>query len=96
MDFAISHSLQTLTFQEETPSKLTKREADLLKLLCEHQGQLLERNKALRELWGDTDEFNRKSMDVFISHLRKYLAPDPHIQIENVHGRGFIFSVNNP
>ena len=73
--------------------KLTNREAALLRLLCEHTNQLLPRNKALKLIWGATDEFNRKSMDVFISHLRKYLSKDESIKIENVHGQGFVFSI---
>ncbi len=79
-----------LVFNEEE-IKLTARENDLLVLLCNHQNVLLSREKALRQIWGDQDEFSRKSMDVFISHLRKYLAKDPQLKIENVHGKGFIF-----
>lgn len=74
-------------------TQLTKREAALLRLLCLHQDQLLSRKKALREIWGEHDEFSRKSMDVFLSHLRKYLSPDPRVEIKNVHGQGFIFRV---
>lgn len=74
----------------EDSIKLTAREAALLTLLCQHQGRLLPRKLALQKIWGRADEFNRKSMDVFISHLRKYLAKDPSIRIENVHGEGFI------
>lgn len=70
--------------------RLTAREAELLTLLCEHQGELLPRKLALQQIWGATDEFSRKSMDVFISRLRKALAQDPSVRIENVHGKGFI------
>ncbi|MEM6802801.1 MAG: response regulator transcription factor [Bacteroidota bacterium] len=73
--------------------KLTQREADLLAMFCEHKGQLLSRKKALQEIWGATDEFSRKSMDVFVSHLRKYLAKDESVKIENIHGKGFVFSI---
>lgn len=73
--------------------KLTQRENELLIMFCAHQGKLLPRKKALQEIWGATDEFSRKSMDVFVSHLRKYLSKDPHIKIENIHGKGFVFSV---
>ena len=69
---------------------LTERECKLLQLLCEHQNQLLTRKKALREIWGTHDEFSRKSMDVFIFRLRKYLEEDSSVQIRNVHGKGFI------
>ena len=83
-------ALQELRRGERT-RKLTPRETALLELLCQHENQLLPRKKALREIWGSVDEFSRKSMDVFISHLRKYLADDPQLRIENVHGTGFVF-----
>lgn len=70
--------------------KLTSMETDLLRMFCEHKGQLLPRKKALKQIWGSNDEFSRKSMDVFVSRLRKYLSKDPQIRIENVHGKGFI------
>ncbi len=78
----------------EKSIKLTARETALLEMLCQHENQLLSRKKALREIWNSTDEFSRKSMDVFISHLRKYLAKDTSIKIENVHGQGFILKCN--
>ncbi|MEO0896639.1 MAG: response regulator transcription factor [Bacteroidota bacterium] len=71
-------------------TKLTAREAELLKLLCQHKGELTSRKIALHQIWGATDEFTRKSMDVFVSRLRKYLSKDSQVRIENVHGQGFI------
>jgi two-component system response regulator VicR len=68
--------------------KLTARESDLLRLLCLHMNATLERDAALRELWGDDSYFNSRSMDVFISRLRKYLAGDPAVEIMNVPGKG--------
>ena len=85
-------SLQQLTYNNEITS-LTHREAELLRLFCLHQNKLLLRKTALLQIWGNSDEFSRKSMDVFVSHLRKYLAADGRLQITNVHGQGFIFSV---
>ena len=82
-------SLFQLKFNDEV-YKLTARETELLSMLCEYNHQLLPRKKALQQIWGSSDEFNRKSMDVFISHLRKYLSKDPNVRIENVHGKGFI------
>lgn len=79
----------------ESQVQLTKREAALLKMLCQHQDQLLSRNKALKEIWGSQDEFSRKSMDVFLSHLRKHLSADPKVEIKNVHGKGFILQVHD-
>lgn len=69
--------------------KLTEKEADLLKLLIENKGQLLKRAVILERLWGENDYFHGRSMDVFISKLRKYLSSDKTVKIENVHGVGF-------
>ncbi len=69
---------------------LTDKEAQLLQLFCKYKNQLLPRKKALQQIWGNNDEFNRKSMDVFIFRLRRYLEKDKRIQIKNVHGKGFI------
>ena len=72
---------------------LTVKEAEILRALCKNKGQLLERKVVLNELWNGNDYFNRRSMDVFISRLRKYLAKDHRIDIRNVHGKGFILEV---
>ncbi|MDZ4750044.1 MAG: response regulator transcription factor [Flavobacteriales bacterium] len=72
-----------------TKKKLTKREAELLKLFCEHRGQLLERELIANMIWGDDSYFVGRSMDVFITKLRKYLSDDPALSIVNVHGVGF-------
>jgi DNA-binding response OmpR family regulator len=85
---------QTLQFKKETKF-LTDKEAQLLQLLCEHQNRLLPRKKALQQIWDNYDEFSRKSMDVFIFRLRKYLDQEPGIKIKNVHGRGFVFEVSS-
>jgi DNA-binding response OmpR family regulator len=74
---------------EEKKRKLTKREAELLKLFCEHRGQLLERELIANMIWGDDSYFVGRSMDVFITKLRKYLSDDPSLSIINVHGVGF-------
>lgn len=89
--YEFSPNLFKLIFQKEDEIKLTARETKLLEMLCKHHNQLLPRKRALAEIWGTQDEFSRKSMDVFISHLRKYLSQDSSISIENIHGRGFIF-----
>ncbi len=82
---------QKLTFQGED-KYLTERETQVLKLLCLNKGNLLSRQYVLQSIWGKSDYFNRRSMDVFISKLRKYLSKDERIQITNVHGSGFILS----
>ena len=75
----------------DTPAsrKLTTKETDLLRMLCLHRNGLLPRETALKEVWGDDNYFNGRSMDVYIAKLRKYLAPDPRVEILNVHGKGF-------
>jgi len=69
--------------------KLTPRESELLQLLCRHLNQTVPREQALREIWGDESYFAGRSMDVFISKLRKYLREDPRVQILGIHGKGF-------
>lgn len=71
------------------PRKLTTKETELLRMLCLHRNGLLPRELALKEVWGDDNYFNGRSMDVYIAKLRKYLAPDPRVEILNVHGKGF-------
>jgi len=73
---------------------LTPKEAALLKVLCRHKNTLLTREKALKEVWGDDDYFIGRSMDVFITKLRKYLKDDPKVAIVNVHGTGFRLEVS--
>lgn len=79
----------------DTITRLTSRENELLYYLVKNQGKLCDRKEILTTIWGKSDYFNRKSMDVFVSKLRKYLSGDPRINIENVHGKGFIFSVKS-
>lgn len=69
--------------------KLTKRESEILSILCRNINELSERELILKSVWGDDSYFNGRSLDVFISKLRKYLKPDESIQIENIHGAGF-------
>ena len=76
--------------QEE---KLTYREVKLLRLLCQHPNKLLERDFLLKEVWEDEGIFVGRSLDVFISRLRKLLKNDTKIQISNVHGIGYKFEV---
>ncbi len=80
---------------ESGKKKLTKKEADLLKLLAEHQGQVIEREILANMVWGDDSYFVGRSMDVFITKLRKYLSADPSISITNVHGVGFRLETDN-
>ncbi len=75
--------------KDDWENHLTRKEADLLKLLCLKENQLLPRDIALKSIWGDDDYFISRSMDVFITKLRKYLKKDPEISIINIHGAGF-------
>jgi DNA-binding response OmpR family regulator len=79
---------QTLTLNQNTET-LTHREANLLFHLIENKNQILERSFILKKLWGDDDFFNARSMDVFITKLRKKLKDDPTVQIINVRGYGY-------
>ncbi len=74
---------------DKLTQKLTTKETDLLKLLCNNVNQVLERNFALKAIWIDDNYFNARSMDVYITKLRKYLKSDPSVQIINVHGKGY-------
>jgi DNA-binding response OmpR family regulator len=69
--------------------KLTSKEAELLKMLCLQKNQVLERSQTLKKIWGDDSYFNSRSMDVYITKLRKFLKADENLQIINVHGQGF-------
>lgn len=80
---------QLLIFGNQEPIKLTTKESELLSLLCSHANQVLERNHALRQIWVDDNYFNARSMDVYITKLRKLLKADPNIEIINIHGRGY-------
>lgn len=75
--------------------KLSPKESDLLKLLCQNMNELLPRETALRKIWGEDGYFAARSMDVFVTKLRKYLAGDPNIEIKNIHGSGFLLEVKN-
>jgi DNA-binding response OmpR family regulator len=72
---------------------LTQKEADLLKFLCEHSNRILKREEVLLNVWGKDDYFLGRSMDVFITKLRKYFKTDPNINLETIHGIGFRFNV---
>jgi two-component system OmpR family response regulator len=79
---------QLLSFRDQQ-TKLTTKESELLELLCRHGNDILERNFALKTIWIDDNYFNARSMDVYITRLRKYLKKDPSVKILNVHGRGY-------
>lgn len=86
--FSFDTRKQTLT-EGENVVKLTTKESDLLKLLCQNANKILERNYALRSIWIDDNYFNARSMDVYITKLRKHLKEEPSVEIINVHGKGY-------
>ncbi|MDQ3141546.1 MAG: response regulator transcription factor [Bacteroidota bacterium] len=69
--------------------KLSPKEALLLKMFCQHRNNILPRSEALSKIWGEDNYFTARSMDVFVTKLRKYLAKDENIEIINIHGNGF-------
>ena len=70
-------------------TKLTTKENELLALLCSHANEILQRDFALKTIWIDDNYFNARSMDVYITKLRKHLKDDPQIEIINIHGKGY-------
>ena len=85
---------QLLTFEGEN-TKLTTKEAELLTLLSSKANELLQRDYALKTIWIDDNYFNARSMDVYITKLRKHLKKDPNVEILNVHGKGYKLVISN-
>jgi len=98
-DAAFPDSFEIGTFSFEYPRqilrcgaqerRLTAKESALLRLLCVYRNRTLDRSFALRSIWGDDSYHAGRSMDVFISRLRKYLRQDPRVEIKTIHGQGF-------
>ncbi|WP_346317004.1 response regulator transcription factor [Chitinophaga sp. YIM B06452] len=86
--YAFNYTKQTLT-RNNHAEFLSHREAEVLMRLCKNKNQVMERKAVLQELWGDDNFFNARSMDVFITKLRRYLKEDPRIQIVNIRGIGY-------
>lgn len=91
-EFKFDYANLTLHHPKEE-KVLTQKEAEVLKLLCQNQERVLKRDEILKQVWGDDDYFLGRSMDVFISKLRKYLKEDERVQIVNYHGVGFRMEV---
>lgn len=87
-EYEFCFSQQTLKNEKEI-QKLTHREAEVLKFLCERKNQIAKREEILIAIWGRDDYFLGRSMDVFVTRIRKMLSNDPSIKIENIHGVGF-------
>ena len=86
--FTFDTQKQVLAIDDKS-TKLTTKESELLSLLCAHVNEILERNFALKTIWIDDNYFNARSMDVYITKLRKHLKDDPSIEIINIHGKGY-------
>ena len=86
--FTFDTQKQILTHGEEQ-TKLTTKESELLTLLCSHANEILQRDFALKTIWIDDNYFNARSMDVYITKLRKHLKGDPDVEIINIHGKGY-------
>jgi len=91
--FKFDFTSQMITLDDKH-QKLSTKEAELLRLLCVHKNEVLTREEALLNIWHDDNYFNGRSMDVFLSKIRKYLKDDPDVEIINVHGRGYKLLVN--
>lgn len=87
-NYFFDYTSQIITYKGQQ-QKLSTKEAELLRLLCLKKNDVLTREEALKKIWHDDNYFTGRSMDVFLSKLRKYLKEDPSVEIVNVHGRGY-------
>lgn len=78
---------------DHSKQKLSPKEAELLKMLCDNQNELLPRETALKKIWGDDGYFTARSMDVYLTKLRKLFAEDSSVEIRNIHGSGFMLEI---
>lgn len=93
-NIVFDYNLTQLTIKNKK-KQLTTKEADLLRLLCIYANDLLERSYALKTIWGNDSYFNARSMDVYITKLRKHLKDEPNVEIVNVHAKGFKLLIRN-
>jgi two-component system, OmpR family, response regulator len=99
--YHFNYPLRILTFTEGVPNeenqwKLSPKEAELLKMFCKYINDVTPRSEALTKIWHEDNYFTARSMDVFVTKLRKYLAKDNAIEIVNIHGNGFQLLVKDP
>ena len=91
--FRYNSKFRELQFKNDKPVTLSPKEGKLLTLLLDNMNDLTTREEALVKIWNDDNYFTSRSMDVYITKIRKYLSKDPKIKIENIHGKGFKFSI---
>jgi DNA-binding response OmpR family regulator len=92
--YLFDYKLRTL-IRDEVRQKLSPKEAELLKMLCINQNELLPREMALKVIWGDDGYFTSRSMDVYLTKIRKLLGEDASVEIRNIHGSGFMLEIKN-
>ena len=91
-DYHFNYPLRILTYHNgdtKEKDKLSPKEAHLLRMFCMHKNDVLPRSEALTKIWGEDNYFTARSMDVFVTKLRKYLSKDDNLEIVNIHGNGF-------
>lgn len=93
-EYKFNYRFRTIE-RKEVKVTLSPKEAGLLRLLCLRKNELLPREEALQKLWGDDDYFTARSMDVYVTKLRKFLKDDPTVEIRNIHGSGFILEITS-
>ena len=90
--YLFDYKLRTIE-RDSAKQKLSPKEAELLKMLCNNQNELLPRETALKKIWGDDGYFTARSMDVYLTKLRKLFTEDPSVEIRNIHGSGFMLEI---
>lgn len=88
------NALTRVIRSDDIEYKLSPKESELLKLLCLYKNEVLPREEALNSIWGEESYFTTRSMDVFMSKLRKYLKDDPSVEIDTVHGSGYMLKAD--
>ena len=93
--YSFDFKLRTLE-HDSSKHRLSPKEAELLKMLCDNRNELLPRETALKKIWGDDGYFTARSMDVYLTKLRKLFSEDSLVEIRNIHGSGFMLEIKNP
>ncbi len=92
--YTFNYDEHEITSPKTEKTHLTKREAEVLRMLCNYKNKILKRETALKEIWGENDYFMGRSMDVYITKLRKMLKTEPGVSIINIHNIGFKLEVD--
>jgi DNA-binding response OmpR family regulator len=92
--YLFDYRLRTIE-HEGSKHKLSPKETELLKMLCDNRNELLPRETALKKIWGDDGYFTARSMDVYLTKLRKLFVEDPSVEIRNIHGSGFMLEIKD-